>query len=309
MAQVYILSEDDFDDQVYVYVLETLLKARVDLIPFRLRRGGGIGEVRRKLPLLLAAIRRAGPVDDTYFVVSIDNDRAPEHSTHEPHAPRAHGCRRCELDDAIHVAMPDGWPIPGAVAVPVQMIEAWLLLMYEPARATCGRRRCRGAGGGTNRLRGASTAPSPRRSSRISSRWSSVPRAAPQGPTSRWLVSCVSIRPASRSALQASPISAARCRVGWLRHTIVAAKTALAGVELAILGDDRWPRRIPLGWSAGKRRPSWLRRTPRCSPSRTELPDAASRRSGRSRPVALPIARPPARPPPAGPRVRGHLHA
>lgn len=30
MAQVYILSEDDFDDQVYVYVLETLLRARVD---------------------------------------------------------------------------------------------------------------------------------------------------------------------------------------------------------------------------------------------------------------------------------------
>jgi hypothetical protein len=144
MARVYILSEDDFDDQVYVYVLETLLGARVDPIPLRLRRGGGVGEVRKKLPLLLAAIRRAGPIDDTYFVVSLDNDRVPEH---EQHAPRAHGCRHCELDDAIRLAMPDGWPIPGAVAVPVQMIEAWLLLMYDPARyvreATlpqCGRR-------------------------------------------------------------------------------------------------------------------------------------------------------------------------
>jgi hypothetical protein len=28
--------------------------------------------------------------------------------------------------------MPDGWPVPGAVAVPVEMIAAWLLLMYDP---------------------------------------------------------------------------------------------------------------------------------------------------------------------------------
>jgi hypothetical protein len=147
MAQVYILSEDDFDDEVYVYVLEALLGTRVDRVPVRLRRGGGIGEVRKKLPLLLDTIRHTGHVDDTYFVVAIDNDRAPEHSKHEQAAPRARGCRHCDLDDAIHAAMPDGWPIPGAIAVPVQMIEAWLLLMYDSARyareATlpqCGRR-------------------------------------------------------------------------------------------------------------------------------------------------------------------------
>jgi hypothetical protein len=134
MALVYILSEDDFDDQVYVYVLEALLGARVDPIPVRLRRGGGIGEVRKKLPLLLGMIRRTGPVDDTYFVVAIDNDRHPQHSAHVPTEPHARGCRHCDLMDAVHAATPDGWPIPGAIAVPVQMIEAWLLLMYDPKR-------------------------------------------------------------------------------------------------------------------------------------------------------------------------------
>jgi hypothetical protein len=134
VAHVYILSEDDFDDEVYVYVLEALLGAHVAPVPVRLRRRGGIGEVRKKLRLLLDMIRHTGPVDDTYFVVAIDNDRAPEHSKHEPAAPRARGCRHCDLDDAVHAATPDGWPIPGAIAVPVQMIEAWLLLMYDPAR-------------------------------------------------------------------------------------------------------------------------------------------------------------------------------
>ena len=60
MTHVYVLSEDDFDDQVYVYLLETLLSVHVELIPLRLRRGGGIGEVRKKLPLLLSEIRRTG---------------------------------------------------------------------------------------------------------------------------------------------------------------------------------------------------------------------------------------------------------
>jgi hypothetical protein len=134
MAQVYVLSEDDFDDQVYVYVLEVLLQTRVDVLPLRLRRGGGIGEVRKKLPLLVSAIRRTGPVDDTYFVVAIDNDRVPQHAAHVQHVPHESECRHCRIMDAIHEGMPDGWPVPGAVAVPVEMIEAWLLLMYDPVR-------------------------------------------------------------------------------------------------------------------------------------------------------------------------------
>ena len=97
MELVYILSEDDFDDEVYVYVLERLLGTGVAPAPVRLRRGGGIGEVRRKLPLLLSMIRHTGPVDDTYFVVAIDNDREPQHAEHERATPHARGCRRVHL--------------------------------------------------------------------------------------------------------------------------------------------------------------------------------------------------------------------
>jgi hypothetical protein len=135
MAYVHILSEDDFDDQVYVYILEMLLGgASIERNHVRLRRGGGIGEVRKKVPILLSHIRRTGLVDDTYFVVALDNDRKPEHAKHEGAARPPPGCRHCDLENAIHAAMPDGWPIPGAVAVPVQMIESWLLLMHDPVR-------------------------------------------------------------------------------------------------------------------------------------------------------------------------------
>ena len=132
MPHVYILSEDDFDDQVYAYLVEMLLSVRVDVVPMRLRRGGGIGEVRNKLRLLLGHIQHVGVQESTFFIVAMDNDRALEHPAHQP---RPHGdgtpCRHCGLIAAIHTGMPDGWPIPGAVAVPVQMIEAWLLLMHD----------------------------------------------------------------------------------------------------------------------------------------------------------------------------------
>jgi hypothetical protein len=127
-----VLSEDDFDDQVYVYLLETLLSVGVELIPLRLRRGGGIGEVRKKLPLLLSLIRRTGRTEDTFFLIGMDNDRAAEHPSHERlgHT-RGEACRHCAITHAIRTGLPDGRPIPGAIALPVQMIESWLLLMHD----------------------------------------------------------------------------------------------------------------------------------------------------------------------------------
>jgi hypothetical protein len=135
MPHVYLLSEHDFDDQVYVYLLEAMLAARVEPIQVRLRRGGGIGEVRKKLPLLLSEIRRTGPTEDTFFLIGIDNDRAVEHPSHERLAHTSkEACRHCTLTRAIHSGLLDGWPIPGAIALPVQMIESWLLLMHDPDR-------------------------------------------------------------------------------------------------------------------------------------------------------------------------------
>jgi hypothetical protein len=136
VAHLFILSEDDSDDQAYAYLLESLLGTQVDVLPRRLRRGGGVGEVRKKLPLLVSDIRRMGWADDTFFLVAVDNDRTePTHATHlREGRPHVGTCRNCMIADAIAAGLPDGRPIPGAVAVPVEMIEAWLLVMHDRAR-------------------------------------------------------------------------------------------------------------------------------------------------------------------------------
>jgi hypothetical protein len=129
-AQLYFLTEDDWDDQVLLFLLEMMTGRRLDVVRTRLRRGGGIGEVRKKLALMFAAIRRLGAQDGLVFTVAVDNDRAVPHAAHG--ANRDLACRHCGVDEEIHRLLPDGRSIPGAIAVPVEMLEAWILLMHDP---------------------------------------------------------------------------------------------------------------------------------------------------------------------------------
>jgi hypothetical protein len=129
---LYLLTEDDSDDQIFLFLMEMMTGRRLDIVTTKLRRGGGIGEVRKKLPYMIALIRRAGVQASAVFTVALDNDRAPEHPNH---VIRAHVagtvCRHCGLLGTLHELFPDGWPIPRAIAVPVQMLETWLLLMHD----------------------------------------------------------------------------------------------------------------------------------------------------------------------------------
>jgi hypothetical protein len=130
---LYLLTEDDSDDQIVLFLLEMMTGRRLEVVTTHLRRRGGIGEVRKKLPLMLSAIRRSGVQASAVFTVVIDNDRSVEHASH-PGGDRAHGCRHCDVLATVRQLFPDGWPIPGAVAVPVQMIETWLLLMHDKTK-------------------------------------------------------------------------------------------------------------------------------------------------------------------------------
>ncbi len=137
---VYILSESDYDDLFYNLCLETLTGHGYRLISRRLRTGGGITEVRRGIGYLLQDITRTGRVENTFFVIALDDDRCPIHPQHVP-LPNRHklpvreqrkACRFCEIDHRIQEflgADQETWPIKGAIAVPVQMLESWLLLI------------------------------------------------------------------------------------------------------------------------------------------------------------------------------------
>lgn len=141
MSYLYILSESDNDDVFYHRCVERLTGRTFERVPYRLRKGGGIAEVRSKSRLLFQQIVHTGFVDETFFVVALDNDRSPVHPDHAvlsklSERDQRKECRFCAiLATAETILGPrERWPIGGAIAVPVQMLESWLLLICDPAR-------------------------------------------------------------------------------------------------------------------------------------------------------------------------------
>ena len=79
---------------------------------------------------------------DAYFIIAMDNDRSPEHPEHwqrenlsKQDARKV--CRYCEILATITDELGKDrtkWPIKGAIAVPVEMLESWLLLICKSER-------------------------------------------------------------------------------------------------------------------------------------------------------------------------------
>lgn len=142
---LYVISEDERDDVFYAFCAEKITGRSFTQLPRVMRRGGGNNEVKKGLKVFLSGLTYTGHVDDTFFIVSLDNDRAPHHPDHTsppqldpsritnfPKRERDRTCRVCELNEGIELQLGDersAWPIQGAVAVPQEMLESWLLLV------------------------------------------------------------------------------------------------------------------------------------------------------------------------------------
>jgi len=142
MNYLYILSEDENDDIFYKGCVEKITGEHFELIPRRIRKGGGIYKVRKHLPLLLRDIKFSGSVENTFFLIALDNDRSPTHPNHETQEffyklhkkEQVKKCRYCEIENLTKQILGidrNLWPISGAIAVPVQMIESWFLLICD----------------------------------------------------------------------------------------------------------------------------------------------------------------------------------
>jgi len=142
MNYLYILSEDESDDAFYKGCVEKITGEHFELIPRKIRKGGGISKVRKHLPLLLRDINFSGSVENTFFLIALDNDRSPTHPNHEVQEfvnklskkEQVKKCRYCEIENlAKQILGTDrkSWSISGAIAVPVQMIESWFLLICD----------------------------------------------------------------------------------------------------------------------------------------------------------------------------------
>lgn len=139
MAYLHILTEDENDDFFFSLCLEKMTGKQFQVISKRLRVGAGISNVRQNLRLMLNDIVRTGEVEDNFFLVVVDNDRSPEHPQHNrldglADHERSKSCRFCELQMSMYEILGEDrtiWPIKGAIAVPVQMLESWLLLILD----------------------------------------------------------------------------------------------------------------------------------------------------------------------------------
>jgi hypothetical protein len=122
--------EDETDEEIFAVILNRALGTPIeaDKTTYRFRRGG-CSQALELAPLVALRAANAG-LDGALF--AIDNDGKPEHTAAHSNDP---SCRFCQLQEAANVAKPLGWSRPGLpslryfFAVPVQVIETWLLIV------------------------------------------------------------------------------------------------------------------------------------------------------------------------------------
>ena len=148
MKPLYLLTEDDSDDLIYEAFAERVTGSVFTPSSRRMRRGSGIGAVRASLKLLLAEARRMAAGSGAHFVLAMDNDRAP-HTAAADSLPAAQRSRLEKMDarkSDRHAGLlsvleetlgrdRSRWPVSAAIAVPVEMIESWLLLIARGGQA------------------------------------------------------------------------------------------------------------------------------------------------------------------------------
>jgi hypothetical protein len=142
MKTLYILTEDDSDSLFYEACAERITGWKFNTTCRRVR-GRGLSGVRKSLKIALGEIRRMATGSGVCFLLAMDNDRAPHAEAMEE---ALSGQRRSRLsgqdahqNDRYAACLSDltkhlgvnraEWKTPVAVAVPVEMIESWLLLI------------------------------------------------------------------------------------------------------------------------------------------------------------------------------------
>lgn len=141
MKSLYLLTESDFDSLIYEALVTRLTNDGYVPVCRRMRKGSGVGAVRASLAVALKEVSRMAQGSGVCFLVAMDNDRAPIESgdaltsqarNRLSHFDQRKSDRLAMLTEAIKQQLESGAsdPLtPIAVAVPVEMIETWLLLI------------------------------------------------------------------------------------------------------------------------------------------------------------------------------------
>lgn len=144
MAYLYILSEGDRDELFYDLIAEHVTGRTYERpADFRLRHGANWKTALAGGRLLLNRVKQWKELQEVAVILAIDNDRAPGHPGSLPH-PRplvGHDLKKHPRYPAVAKLVTDAlgtdrstWPVDIAVAMPVEMIESWVLLLCNPQR-------------------------------------------------------------------------------------------------------------------------------------------------------------------------------
>lgn len=134
-----VLAEDDKDMVFYHDLVEMIRGERFELMPFPIERQVGHAKITKFIRPLMRTLKGMG-MQNMHCVVAIDNDRRQIHPTHHvlPNPPSQDAgkpCRYCELEQAMKDIWGENWQndaVQTAFAIPVQMIEAWLIQISNP---------------------------------------------------------------------------------------------------------------------------------------------------------------------------------
>lgn len=138
MGYLYILSEGERDDLCYDLVAERATGRTFERpADFRLRHGANWKTALAGGRLLLNRVKHWNEPQDVAVILAVDNDRAPEH----PRPLVGHDLKKAARYPAVAKMVTDALgtdrdarPVKVAVAIPVEMIESWVLLLCDSNR-------------------------------------------------------------------------------------------------------------------------------------------------------------------------------
>lgn len=149
MNTLYLLTEDDFDSLFYEGCAERITGKTFTPECRRMRKGSGIGAVRASLQIAISEASRMKAGSGAHFLIAMDNDRAPHAASRDALSDtgRTHLAKIDARKTDRHAALvaeleaqfgPERsrWPLPVAVAVPVEMLESWLLMIARVDHAS-----------------------------------------------------------------------------------------------------------------------------------------------------------------------------
>uniref|UniRef100_UPI003782D75C hypothetical protein n=1 Tax=Prosthecobacter sp. TaxID=1965333 RepID=UPI003782D75C len=131
------MAESEGDALFYIACAERIHGTAFESKFYESRRGTGIAQARRMLRYMLADVRHSsGGGPGIFWIAALDNDRSPQHpdGARPPGILSAFDQRKANRYAELQAEVSNhGVSCPGAIAVPVEMIESWILQALSPS--------------------------------------------------------------------------------------------------------------------------------------------------------------------------------